>query len=233
MGDRDTEEKKDIIYSDFAYDDAQIALDTKELSDNHMCVEFPYSGILVLRGERTFDKAYIELSTPGGELRYPIEIRYMSDVTIDMIFEKHLYMLLPFYIFNLEEYLDEINADDMKLESLADIYRNIIESLDDDLDKGYLSGFSHGVIISLIDKVVYKITMGRKSVLKNVQEKVGGIMGGRVLDLEVIRAHRDGLVEGKAEEKNNNIRKLATSYMNQDSSLTEEKAMEMARAILG
>lgn len=91
------------------------------------------------------------------------------------------------------------------------------------------------------DKVIYKITTKKKNVLWNVQKKVGGIMGGRVLDLEVIRAHRDGLAEGeklgeargKTEERENNIRKLAASYMDQDSSLTEEKAMEMARAILG
>ena len=34
------------------------------------------------------------------------------------------------------------------------------------------------------------------------------------------------------QERENNIRKLAASYMAQDSSLTEDKAIEMARAIL-
>lgn len=43
---------------------------------------------------------------------------------------------------------------------------------------------------------------------------------------------KEGREEGRAEEKEANIHKLAASYMKQDTSLTEEKAMEMARAIL-
>ena len=41
-----------------------------------------------------------------------------------------------------------------------------------------------------------------------------------------------GEERGKAEEKESNICKLAASYMKQDSSLTEEQAIEMARKIL-
>ena len=73
-----------------------------------------------------------------------------------------------------------------------------------------------------------------------VQKKVSDIMGGKVLDLDIIRARHEGLAEGEArgrkegreEERESNIKKLAASYMNQDSSLSEDKAMEMARAIL-
>ena len=93
-----------------------------------------------------------------------------------------------------------------------------------------------------------------------VQKRVGDIMGGKVLDLDIIRARHEGLAageaigeargvligeargvligeargrkEGREEEREGNIKKLAASYMNNDSSLTEDKAMEMARAIL-
>ena len=61
-----------------------------------------------------------------------------------------------------------------------------------------------------------------------------------MLELDIIKARHEGLAEGLAEgrtegieeERKNNIKKLAVSYMKQDSSLTEEEAMEMARAIL-
>ena len=43
---------------------------------------------------------------------------------------------------------------------------------------------------------------------------------------------RQGREEGREEERKNNIKKLATSYRKQDPSITEEEAMEMARAIL-
>lgn len=42
----------------------------------------------------------------------------------------------------------------------------------------------------------------------------------------------ENLQKKLTEEKENNIRKLADSYMKQDSSLPEDKAMEMSRKIL-
>ena len=82
----------------------------------------------------------------------------------------------------------------------------------------------------------------------NIRERIGDIMGGKVLELDIIKARHEGLAEGRTigevigeargrtegieEERKKNIKKLAASYMKQDSSLTEEEAMEMARAIL-
>ena len=172
-----------------------------------------------------------------------------------------IYMLLPFYIFNLEGKLDRMDRDPIELEKFSDIYRDIIKRLDEAKEAGYLSGFSYGVIIALIHKVAYKMTVKRE----NVQRKVGDLMGGKVLDLDIIRAKHEGIAEGitlgkaegitlgkaegitlgkaegitlgeargKAEERKDNIRKLAVSYMENDISLTEEKAIEMATGILG
>ena len=91
--------------------------------------------------------------------------------------------------------------------------------------------------ISLIHKVAYKLTMKRE----NVQRKVGDIMGGRVLDLEVIKAHREGIAEGetrglmRGEERGlaKSIARLAEHYMSQDPTLERSKAIEMATKILG
>ena len=44
---------------------------------------------------------------------------------------------------------------------------------------------------------------------------------------------KKGRAEGKAEEKEANIERLAMCYMNIDTLLSKEKALEMARAILG
>ena len=77
-----------------------------------------------------------------------------------------------------------------------------------------------------------------------VQKRVGDIMGGRVLELDIIKAHREGKSEGRTEgrtegrnegrneERANNIRKLAENYMSKDATLTEEEAYEMARSVL-
>ena len=57
-------------------------------------------------------------------------------------------------------------------------------------------------------------------------------MGGRVLDLDIVKARREGLNEGRNEERADNIRKLAEDYMARDASLSREKAIEMAENIL-
>lgn len=92
---------------------------------------------------------------------------------------------------------------------------------------------NYSVIISLIHKVAYKMTMKRE----NVQRKVGDIMGGKVLDLEVIKAHREGIEEGETRGEARGLAKsvvrLAEHYMSQDPTLERSKAIEMATKILG
>ena len=58
-----------------------------------------------------------------------------------------------------------------------------------------MSVFSYNVIISLTHKVVYKLTMKHDK----VQEKVGDVMGGKVLDLPEIRIFHEGKAAGYAE----------------------------------
>ncbi len=217
----------ELLVRMFEYD-TQIGKDLSTLGEHCLHVNIPYSGLLLLRDKGDFRKAYIELTTPGGDVRYPVEIRRMSELDIDDIFDKHLYMLLPFYIFNVENRLDEINRDDQQLEKFADLYRDIVEKLENSVKNGCLSSFSYGVIIRLIHKVAYKMTIKRD----RVQKKVGDIMGGRVLDLDIVKARREGLNEGRNEERADNIRKLAEDYMARDASLSREKAIEMAENIL-
>lgn len=133
----------------FEYD-AQIALDRAKLGKHNLRVVFPYSGILLLRGEGDFDETTIEIVTPGGSIEYPIAVRRMSGLSIDDIFEKHLYMLLPFYIFKVEGQLDSINESRDELERFLGFYIEIMNRLETDMSKGYLSRFSYGVIISLL-----------------------------------------------------------------------------------
>ncbi len=58
----------------------------------------------------------------------------------------------------------------------------------------FLSAFSRGVIIKLIKEVNEKLT----NKYKNVNERVGEYMGGKVLDIDIIKAHDEGVAEGEA-----------------------------------
>lgn len=45
--------------------DAQIALDSARLEQNFLKMEFPYSGILLLRKKGNFDSADVDIITPS------------------------------------------------------------------------------------------------------------------------------------------------------------------------
>ena len=111
------------------------------------------------------------------------------------IFENGLYLLIPFYIFNYEKHFKAINKDSVRTQELAEVYKSIIARLDRELEIGNLSAYSYGVIIRLTHKVLYKLTTKHKA----VQEKVGGVMGGKVLDLPEVRLYHQGVEEGRKE----------------------------------
>ena len=229
-----------ILVRLFEYD-SQIALDDSELSPARLCIRFPNSGILVLRkGKRMPACALLEIQTPGGTVSYEIPILYESSFSINMIFAKKLYFLIPFYIFNLESRFEDIESSPDRLEEFAELLKNIMHRLDQEVASGNLSVFSHSVIISLTHKVAYKLTFSRK----HLNKKVGDIMGGKVMDLEVIKAHNEGITQGISQGisqglsqgiktgVDNSIQKLATHYRKNDPSLSESEALKMAESIL-
>ena len=184
-----------ILVRLFEYD-SQIAIDESNPEGNVLRIRFPYTGLLLLRkSPKTPERAEIIIETPKGKVSYDIKMIQMSDFSIDTIFEKRLYFMIPFYIFNYESEFNSINNDKNRTEALVEVFKNIIDCLDDELENGRLSAFSHNVIIRLTHKVVYKLTMKHT----NVQKKVGGIMGGKVLDLPEIKVFHEGKEIGLAE----------------------------------
>lgn len=185
----------------FRYD-SQIAINASNYENAKLYVNFSYSGILMLRNKGHIPgKADVIISTPGGEVSYDIPIMKVSDYTLEDIFEKKLYFLIPFYCFNIESELEKIDKDPALLEELADTYREILLRLDSEVIAERLSAVSNDVIIMLMHRVLYKLSMKAE----NVQKRVGDIMGGKVLELDYIKGvakgRSEGLVEGRAEGK--------------------------------
>lgn len=112
-----------------------------------------------------------------------------------MIFEKQLYMLIPFYIFNYEKELDAINEDEKRIENMLELYRDINTRLLKEQEEGRLSANSISVIIGVTHSVFSKLT-SKQTVLN---EKVGDYMGGKVLDPPWVIAYNKGKEEGKEE----------------------------------
>ena len=185
-----------ILIRMFEYN-TQIALDEAQKSTDTIRLRFPHTGLLLLReSPNAPHRARVEMELPGGQIpSYEVPIIRMSDYTIDDIFEKKLYMLIPFYMFNYESRLDEINRSEEETGTFIKMYDGIFGRLKAEHDAGNLSDLSYSVIIRMTHSVAYKLTMKREI----VQEKVGVFMGGKVLDLPEIRIYHQGKAEGKAE----------------------------------
>lgn len=176
----------------FEYD-TQIALDNHKLNKNELIVEIPIACILFLRNEGDPpDEMYITIRTSGGEVSYPVRVIHMSDIDIDKIFAEKLYFLIPFYIFNMEKSFKLIENDEKKLEQFGDFYSKMFERLEAEVRAGRLSYYSKSIIIRAAHRVAYNLT--KKNEI--IQRKVGEIMGGEIIEMDVIKAHREGMVEG-------------------------------------
>lgn len=178
---------------------SQIAKATAESSIYKIKVNFPNSGLLLLRDSANApDKAKIEVSVPNGKtISYDVPIMKISDYTIEDIFKEKLYMLIPFYMFNFESQLPDMEKDEAALGKLLNEYEVIFNRLGEELKRGNLSALSYSAIIKLTRSVAYKLTMKQD----NVQKKVGDFMGGKVLDLPEFKIFDQGVLKGKAEGK--------------------------------
>lgn len=186
-----------ILVRLFEYD-AMIAADLAEGDERTIRVKFPLTGLLLLReSKKAPDKAEIIIETPEGSTSYHVNIIRESDFSIEAIFDDRLYFLIPFYIFNYEKELKDIDNDEKRLEELAKMYNDILKKLEDELRCGRLQDSSYSVIITVTHSVFYKLTMNHP----NVQEKVGDIMGGKDLELPEVMFYKRGLEEGEAERK--------------------------------
>ena len=167
----------------------------------------------------------VNISTPGGRCSYPVKVVCVNNYSLDEIFEKELYFLLPFYLFTKEKELPQIELDSAQADALIQEYEVMLTRLDKLVENNILSAFSRGVIIKLIKEVNEKLT--NKYV--NINRRVGDYMGGRVLDLDIIRAHDSGIAEGRQEGRAEGYEKRAIcdiKNLMKNMKLTAEQAME-------
>ena len=174
-------------------------MDDGETDGYRLNVRFPNSALLLLRATNKMpDEMVISIETPGGCSTYPVKVIKESNYSIKDMLEKRLYLLIPFYLFNREKELDIIDSQEQRVEELLELYSDSLKKLDEAVERGDLSTFSRGVIIDLTNRVTQKLTMN----YDNVRRKVGEFMGGKVMDLDIIRERREGRQEGRQEGQN-------------------------------
>ena len=188
----------------FEYD-AQIALDEGEVTEETLTVTFPNTAVLYLRTcKKTPDKMKYVLITPGGTVQYDVPIMKVQKYSLDDIFEKHLLILIPFYIFSHEKNFSEYNSNGQKLAELKAEYQEILEKLDGLEKQGVIGAFDKRTIIELSGDVIKEIAQK----YENVQKGVGDIMGGALIETEARTILNQGKTQGISETKKQTALKL-------------------------
>ena len=146
----------------------------------------------------TPDEMTVELLLPNGrEVSYSMPVLKMIRYDDDTIFEKKLYFLVPFYLFNLEHYFkNRIEIADEDKASYDKELMSFKQKLMKALENRSIDTYTYRSLIDLFNKVVAALTVGKDS----VWEETEAIMGGQVLDYEAKSILNEGVIKGTVEE---------------------------------
>ena len=187
--------------------DAQIALRNKEYRDGVLYVNFPDSAVIYLRSNsNTPDELKICICVGKKEIFYEIPILKVKNYTLNEIFEKQLWMLIPFYIFRYEKEFRIINGDEERLRSLRMEYENVAARLDQECQSGRMKPITGGALCELANNVVEKLA----SKYDNVEKEVTEVMGGKVLNYRSKEIYLEGCAFGRKEGQKESIVQLVT-----------------------
>lgn len=177
-----------MMYRIFEYD-SQIALQTGEVSDNKLTVKFPNTAILYLRHNRnTPDQMQIEIRVPGAACSYSVLVMKVQNYTIETIFEKKLFFLIPFHLFTYEQDFKVYEENPQKLNELTAVYEEIAEKLNVCEENDIIDTYTKSMVVDMSKKVLEHLAMK----YSNVKKKVGAIMGGKILDYPAKTYKREG-----------------------------------------
>lgn len=159
-------------------------------------MEFPHSCVLYLRhNSNTKDVVSMELRFADGSRHiYKVPVIKVQEYTKDVLFQKKLLFLLPFYVMRYEKEKEEINQNEKKLSELLEEYECIRRELDKSLGEGNHSK-EFADLIEMIIRISDYIFRDEEKVKKGV----GEIMGGKVLELKSDKIYDEGLLRGRIE----------------------------------
>ena len=175
-----------MIEYDFA-----ISLENVEKENGRYRIYFPHSCVLYLRGNRKNNVLGLDIVMPDGRiLEYNVPALYVEQYTRDIIFQKKLLFLLPYYVIRYEKNKTTLK-DDVKLQELLEEYKEIEKYLEKELlDEG--KEVEYRYFIELISQIADYIFTD----VEKAKKGIGKIMGGKVLELETDRIIREGLEKG-------------------------------------
>ena len=125
----DTEMVIRMIEYDFA-----ISLESKKIENGRYRIYFPHSCVLYLRGKGRSNTIGMDIVMPNGQIiKYDLPAIYVENYTTDVIFQKKLLFLLPFYIMRYEKSREKLDKNPKELRELLQEYEKIAGKLEDSL----------------------------------------------------------------------------------------------------
>ena len=164
-----------MIEYDFA-----ISLEDAKMENGIYRMYFPHSCVIYLRGKGRKDNLTLEIIMPDGQkLKYSLPAVYVEKYTRDTIFQKKLFLLLPFYIMRYEKSKKKLEQNSKQLQELLDEYSAIEKKLEENLlNQGKETQYRYliEVIIRISDYIFADYEDAKKG--------FGKVMGGKVLELK-------------------------------------------------
>lgn len=126
------------------------------------------------RKEITGDVMKMKFVTPGGELDYEIPIIKMQKYTLQDIWNKEMYLLIPFYIFTHEANFPKYNEDETELKELVEEFEEICAKMEQLVQENKMTELESRIIVELSKKVVDNIAKKYKKIRRGVDVIMGG-----------------------------------------------------------
>ena len=173
--------------------DFMIGLSMAENEDGMYRIRFPRSCVIYLRQNgNTPDKEEMELEFQDGQrITYTVPTVLVQDYTLNEIFDKQLYIFLPFYIMRYEKDMSDISASAERKKALLEEYEDIMDRLEEALK-------DEPDVYQDILQLMRKVADYQLSRQDNLKEEVGAVMGGKVLPLPSDKL-REERAAGRAE----------------------------------
>ena len=109
----------------------EIAVENSMLEGNKLVTKLPLSGIIYLQSTtKTPEEFEIVIENSNGELLHKVHVMKLEHYTVEDIFKKQLFILIPFHILVYKKRFFEYNKEEGKLIELLKVYENILDRLD-------------------------------------------------------------------------------------------------------
>lgn len=179
----------------FEYD-VTIAVEESRKNGGNEIV-FPESGLLYLTHNKSVGNSVcVPVRFQDGYVHpYEVPVLKAQEYSKEDIFQKELYVLLPYYVLRYEKAFAQIDKDVILQEQLAGEYENICEQLSNAVEPAVYNELA----------VMMKEILERETrEYANIRERMVDVMGGEVMELyseRLIRLERSAIVEKLIEKQ--------------------------------